>query len=150
METPCTRDHKGLNRATSGTFMPRFGGSLQPQLSSMAERARLGHPLVWKRFYPQAPTLGIQIAQSRFCFVYVMPQSMHDLRTWIPKQRPQRFFWQGFRIWALRLGLWFGGPGSPAKSLVRVLLYPRGSKYRIFKDPGPRNHTLNGFWDQSP
>ena len=23
---------------------------------------------------------------------------------------------------------------------------PRGSKYPIFKDSGPRNHTLNGFW----
>ena len=27
---------------------------------------------------------------------------------------------------------------------------PRGSKYPIFKDSGPKNHTLNSFWDQSP
>ena len=25
---------------------------------------------------------------------------------------------------------------------------PRGSKYPILKDPGSKNHTLNGFWDQ--
>ena len=23
------------------------------------------------------------------------------------------------------------------------------SKYPAFKDSGPKNHTLNGFWDQS-
>ena len=27
---------------------------------------------------------------------------------------------------------------------------PRGSKYPIFKDSGPKHHTLKGFWDQSP
>ena len=27
---------------------------------------------------------------------------------------------------------------------------PRGSKYPIFKDSGPKNHTLDGFWDQRP
>ena len=27
---------------------------------------------------------------------------------------------------------------------------PRGSKYTVFEDSGPKNHTLNGFWDQSP
>ena len=27
---------------------------------------------------------------------------------------------------------------------------PRGSKYPIFKDSGAKDHTLNGFWDQSP
>ena len=28
--------------------------------------------------------------------------------------------------------------------------YPTGSKYPIFKDSGPKNHTHNGLWDQSP
>ena len=28
--------------------------------------------------------------------------------------------------------------------------YPRGSKYPIFKAFGPRIHTLNSFWEQSP
>ena len=27
---------------------------------------------------------------------------------------------------------------------------PRGSKYPMFKVSGPKNHVLNGFWDQSP
>ena len=27
---------------------------------------------------------------------------------------------------------------------------PRGSKYPRFKVFGPKNHTLNGIWDQSP
>ena len=27
---------------------------------------------------------------------------------------------------------------------------PRGSKYPIIKDCGSKNHTVNGFWDQSP
>ena len=27
---------------------------------------------------------------------------------------------------------------------------PRGSKYPIFQVSGSKNHTLNGFWDQSP
>ena len=27
---------------------------------------------------------------------------------------------------------------------------PRGSKYPTFKDPGSKNHTPNGFWDQTP
>ena len=27
---------------------------------------------------------------------------------------------------------------------------PRGSKYPISKDSDPKNHTLNGFWEQSP
>ena len=27
---------------------------------------------------------------------------------------------------------------------------PRGSKYPIFKESGPKNHTHNGRWDQSP
>ena len=26
----------------------------------------------------------------------------------------------------------------------------RGSRYPLFKDSGPENHTLNGIWDQSP
>ena len=25
---------------------------------------------------------------------------------------------------------------------------PRGSKYPIYEDSGPKNHTLNGIWDQ--
>ena len=37
----------------------------------------------------------------------------------------------------------FWGPGK----LPQV---PRGSKYPISKDPGPKNQTLNGFCDQSP
>ena len=28
-------------------------------------------------------------------------------------------------------------------------LVPRGSEYPIFKDSGPKYHTLNGIWDQS-
>ena len=36
--------------------------------------------------------------------------------------------------------------------LTRIMvywgLYPRGSKYPLLKDSGPKNHTLNGFWDQ--
>ena len=27
---------------------------------------------------------------------------------------------------------------------------PRGSKYSIFKDSGPNNHTFGGIWNQSP
>ena len=27
---------------------------------------------------------------------------------------------------------------------------PRRSKYPKFKDSDPKNHALNGFWDQSP
>ena len=26
----------------------------------------------------------------------------------------------------------------------------KGSKYPIFKDPGSKNHTRNGIWDQRP
>ena len=33
---------------------------------------------------------------------------------------------------------------------VRPCNSPRGSKYPIFEDSGSKNHTLNGFWDQSP
>ena len=28
--------------------------------------------------------------------------------------------------------------------------YPRASKYPIVEVPGPKNHTIHGFWDQSP
>ena len=27
---------------------------------------------------------------------------------------------------------------------------PRGSSTQHFKDSGPKNHALNGFWDQGP
>ena len=27
---------------------------------------------------------------------------------------------------------------------------PRGSKYPIFEVSDPKNHALNGIWDQSP
>ena len=45
-----------------------------------------------------------------------------------------------------------GGLAVGLEALARrlVLMWPRGSKYPIFKASGPKNHTLNGFWDQSP
>ena len=52
-----------------------------------------------------------------------------------------------------------GFPDLPNDSEVRKVprtivavesLYLRGSKYPIFEDSGPKNHTLNGFWDQGP
>ena len=30
------------------------------------------------------------------------------------------------------------------------ILVSRESKYPMFKDPGPKNHTLNGFWNRDP
>ena len=29
----------------------------------------------------------------------------------------------------------------------RLNAKPTGFKYPMFKDPGPKNHPLNGFWD---
>ena len=37
-----------------------------------------------------------------------------------------------------------------ASVVQRLKALPRGPKYPTFKVPGPRNHALNGFWDQSP
>ena len=34
--------------------------------------------------------------------------------------------------------------------LIVGYISPRGSKYPILKDSGPKIHTLNGFWDQGP
>ena len=38
-------------------------------------------------------------------------------------------------------------PGAPSRSYTNMvaLKYPRGSKYPILKDPGPKKHTLHGI-----
>ena len=43
-------------------------------------------------------------------------------------------------------------PACPFRSILHRVAYPipRGSKYPIFKDSGCKNHTTNGFRDQSP
>ena len=33
---------------------------------------------------------------------------------------------------------------------ITMDLVPRGSKYPIFKDSGPKSHLGYGFWDQNP
>ena len=47
-------------------------------------------------------------------------------------------------IWSsLKSSSSYLGASDPA------FISPRGSKYPIFKDPGPQNHTITGCWDQS-
>ena len=55
-----------------------------------------------------------------------------------PKQS-LRFLLQ--KPWILRISTLWTRRAKPT---------PRGSKYPRFKDSGPKNHSLNGIWNQSP
>ena len=73
-------------------------------------------------------------------------------RTWIIYEKFQlltRFYASPLDmdpIW----GIWQGPEFSPLQQPEWPQSQPRGSKYPIFNDSGPKNHSGHGIWNQSP